>query len=124
MNESSEPLLLKSPSPITNDEKSVWTVLAWNKRVLRSWEALCDETTEDAIRCIGWLNQNAMTRIPKRCFPLRGKVYAGVWEYEIGRGNRVFYIPNASEKTVYVYYAGKHISPAPFPPRISLAALS
>jgi hypothetical protein len=56
-----------------------------------------------------------MTRYPKRVFPLRGSKYRGIWEYEVTSGDRVFYKPDASRKKVIVFYAGKHVDPAPTP---------
>ena len=49
-------------------------------------------------------------------FPLRGKKYAGAWEYELTAGERVFYVPHPLTRKVTVYYAGPHPDPAPFPP--------
>ncbi len=53
---------------------------------------------------------------PRRIFPLRGKRYAGAWEYEVTGGDRVFYVPDPKLKKVTVYYAGPHLEPAPVPP--------
>lgn len=56
-----------------------------------------------------------MERLPGRIFPLLGKRYKGAWEYEVTASDRIFYVPDLSQKTVLIYYAGKHVSPAPEP---------
>jgi hypothetical protein len=66
--------------------------------------------------CLQRLSSQPMVRIPRRVFPLKHAKYRGVWEYEVTSGNRVFYVPNEQYKTVLVYYAGKHLTPVPFPP--------
>jgi hypothetical protein len=48
--------------------------------------------------------------------PLKGKKYAGAWEYELTDEDRVFYVPDPQARKVTVYYAGKHPVTAPFPP--------
>ncbi len=58
-----------------------------------------------------------MERVPGRVFPLKGPKYAGSWEYEVTGADRVFYTPDSESRTVSIYYAGKHITPAPFPPK-------
>lgn len=42
---------------------------------------------------------------------------AGVWCYEIGRGDRVYYKPDLRARKAIVYYAGPHPPKAPPPPR-------
>jgi hypothetical protein len=46
---------------------------------------------------------------------LKGKLYKGAWEYEVTKGDRVFYVPDEQQLKVVVYYAGKHPFPAPTP---------
>jgi len=94
-----------------------WRLIAHNKRVVDGWLALCAKVPESALRCYRYLSADAMRRYPRRCFPLRGDRYRGVWEYEVSSGDRLFYIPNAETKVAIVYYAGSHISPAPTAPR-------
>ena len=95
-----------------------WTVVAYSKSVLAQWNRLCTETPQDAIRCWEWLARDAMSLArPKRCYPLRGKPNAGAWCYEIGSGNRVYYMPDRVTLKATLYYAGHHPSKAPSPPR-------
>ena len=49
-----------------------------------------------------------MGRIPLRCYPLKGKAYAGQWCYEIGSGDRLYYKPDEETKVCTVWYAGPH----------------
>ncbi|BAY10716.1 hypothetical protein NIES2098_38920 [Calothrix sp. NIES-2098] len=70
---------------------------------------------ENTKRCYEDLCTAPMTRKPRRVFPLKGKKYKGVWEYEVTSGDRIFYIPDESHRKVLVYYAGEHIQPAPTP---------
>jgi hypothetical protein len=53
--------------------------------------------------------------ICQKTSPLKGKKYRGVWEYEVTGGDRVFYVPDETQLKVVVFYAGKHIQPAPIP---------
>jgi hypothetical protein len=93
-----------------------WTLVAHNKRVLQSWNVLCENTRENASRCYQWLSQHATTPIPRRCYPLKGSAYAGCWAFEIGSGDRVYYKPDESAKRAVIYYAGPHPRKAPEPP--------
>ena len=92
-----------------------WILVARSKRVNRGWEALIDRSPENALRWYRYLRKTPTTRYPGRVFPLRGSVYRGAWECEIGSGDRIYYIPHEAERKVEVYYAGKHCSPAPRP---------
>jgi len=96
---------------------SHWLVVAKNQRVNKAWEALLLRAPENARRCYEDLCTAPMVRKPGRVFPLRGKPYSGGWEYEVTRGDRVFYVPNEEKRKVIVYYAGAHLKPAPTPPR-------
>ncbi len=68
---------------------------------------------ENARRCYEDLCTAPMTRKPGRVFPLKGKRYKGAWEYEVTKGDRVFYVPDAQQQKVVVYYAGEHPKNAP-----------
>lgn len=93
--------------------ENTWLVVAKNSRVNRDWEALMQRYPENSRRCYHDLCTAPTTRKPKRVFPLKGKKYKGVWEYEVSKGDRVFYIPDENQLKVVVFYAGKHIQPAP-----------
>lgn len=95
---------------------SPWLVVALNRRVNRDWEALILRATENARRCYEDLSNSPMVRKPKRVFPLKGKRYSGAWEYEVTKGDRVFYVPDEEKRKVVVYYAGVHPKTAPTPP--------
>jgi hypothetical protein len=92
-----------------------WLVVAKNRRVNRDWELLLSRAPENARRCYEDLCTAPMTRKPKRVFPLKGKRYKGAWEYEVTKGDRVFYVPDAQQRKVVVYYAGEHPKNAPVP---------
>ncbi len=114
MTESS--LLLESPKKILGikeeqteeADKIIWTVFGSNSRVVKNWRELVNSCPENAIRCYQHLSYSPMQRSRGRIFPLRGKKFAGAWEYEITGADRVFYVPISAEKKVIVYYAGKH----------------
>lgn len=97
----------------TPETEKTWLVVAKNRRVLRDWEALMQRHPENTSRCYHNLHTAPTTRQPGRVFPLKGKKYKGVWEYEVTKGDRVFYIPDEGQLKVIVFYAGKHIQPAP-----------
>ena len=104
--------------PDGSGNEGPWSLAAKNSRVQKSWRELCRETPQDAVRCYDWLKAQANKRHPKRCFPLRGKLYNGHWEYEIGGGNRVFYRPDQKSMKAVVWYAGKHPKGSiPAPPK-------
>jgi hypothetical protein len=112
-----EPSLdLKVPQAPESSE-AAWTLVARNRNVLKAWDSLCRNTLEDAQRCYAWLSRDAMRRIPRRCYPLKGRAQAGCWGYEIGSGNRVYYKPDEQHKKAAVYYAGPHPNTIPTPPK-------
>jgi len=95
-----------------------WNLTAWNKRILKDWIGLCRDTPQEATRCFDWLSRDAMKPIPRRCYALKGHQYAGIWSYEIGSGNRVYYKPFKDTKAAVVYYAGNHPPQGiPLPPK-------
>ena len=121
INENIEPPEVKLTTPdspetsTTPKIETIWLVVAKNRRVNRDWEALIQRNPENARRCYKDLHTAAITRQPGRVFPLKGKKYSGVWEYEVTGGDRVFYVPDETQLKVVVFYAGKHIQPAPTP---------
>lgn len=106
---------LRAPQNYLDSEKSDWLIVAKNKKVNAAWEALMARAPENTLRCYQVLCTAPTTRLPGRTFPLRGKKYKGCWEYEVTKGDRVFYLPSEEERKVIVYYAGAHITPAPVP---------
>ncbi len=92
-----------------------WLVVAKNRRVNRDWELLLSRTPENTRRCYEDLCTVPMARKQGRVFPLKGKRYQGAWEYEVTRGDRVFYVPDPQQRKVVVYYAGEHPKNAPVP---------
>ncbi len=118
--ENIEPPFVKLTAPDLSEtseisESEIWLVVAKNRRVNRDWEALMQRHPENSSRCYHNLCTAPTTRQPGRIFPLKGKKYKGVWEYEVSKGDRVFYIPDEKQLKVVVFYAGKHIQPAPTP---------
>jgi len=93
--------------------ESTWLVVAKNRRVNRNWEALMQRHPEKTRRCYEDLSIAPTIRKPGRVFPLKGKLYKRAWEYEVTKGDRVFYVPDEEQLKVVVYYAGKHPNPAP-----------
>lgn len=114
--ESVEPPEVKLTTPCLPDITSTWLVVAKNRRVNRDWEALMLRCPENCRRCYEDLCTAPTTRQPGRVFPLKGKLYRGAWEYEVTKGDRVFYVPHEEQLKVVVYYAGEHPKPAPTPP--------
>lgn len=106
--ENVEPPEEKLMAPHLSNEQFNWVVVAKNRRVNRTWEELIVRHPENAKRCYEYLHTKPTTKYPGRIFPLKGKHYQGAWEYEIAKGDRVFYIPNEETMKVIVYYAGKH----------------
>jgi len=94
-----------------------WSLVANNKRVLADWVSVCQTLHENAIRCYEWLRAHPTRGIPRRCYALKHKNYAGAWCYEIGSGHRVYYKPRADRKDVLIYYAGPHPKSVPYPPK-------
>jgi hypothetical protein len=92
-----------------------WLVVAKNRRVNRDWEVLLLRAPENPRRCYEHLCSAPMVRVPGRVFPLKGKKYRGAWEYEVTKGDRVFYVPDEEKHKVVVYYAGVHPKSAPLP---------
>ncbi|OCQ92901.1 hypothetical protein BCD64_09210 [Nostoc sp. MBR 210] len=113
--ENVEPPEVKLTAPALSERESTWLVVAKNRRVNRDWEALMQRYPENSLRCYEDLCSTPTTRQPGRVFPLKGKTYKGVWEYEVTKGDRVFYIPDEQQLKVIVYYAGKHPNIAPIP---------
>lgn len=121
INENIEPPEVKLTTPdspeTSNTPKieTIWLVVAKNRRVNRDWEALIQRNPENARRCYKDLQTTPIMRQTRRVFPLKGKKYRGVWEYEVTGGDRVFYVPDETQLKVVIFYAGKHIQPAPIP---------
>ncbi|MBD2195215.1 MULTISPECIES: hypothetical protein [Calothrix] len=107
--------LEKLEIPEAPEIEKTWLVVAKNRRILRDWEALMQRHPENTHRCYRDLCTAPTTRQPGRVFPLKGKKYQGVWEYEVTKGDRVFDVPDEEQMKVVVFYAGKHIQPAPTP---------
>ncbi|WP_313888466.1 hypothetical protein [Nostoc spongiaeforme] len=95
--ENVEPPEVKLTAPALSERESTWLVVAKNRRVNRDWEALMQRYPENSLRCYEDLCSTPTTRQPGRVFPLKGKTYKGVWEYEVTKGDRVFYIPDEQQ---------------------------
>ncbi|WP_375449152.1 hypothetical protein [uncultured Nostoc sp.] len=113
--ENVEPPEVKLTAPTLFKTSKTWLVVAKNRRVNREWEALVQRYPENSCRCYEDLSNAPTTKQTGRVFPLRGKPYKGVWEYEVASGDRVYYIPYENQLKVFVYYAGKHPKVAPKP---------
>jgi hypothetical protein len=113
--ENVEPPFVKLTAPTLSEIESTWLVVAKNRRLNRDWEALMQRHPENTRRCYEDLCTAPTTRQPGRVFPLKGKPYKGAWEYEVTKGDRVFYVPDEEQLKVVVYYAGKHPNLSPTP---------
>ena len=93
----------------------LWLVVAKNRRVNRDWIDLIQRNPQNSLRCYDDLCSRPTYKQVGRVFELRGKPYKGAWEYEVSKGDRVFYTVDEEKKKVIVYYAGKHpkITPTP-----------
>jgi len=111
-----QPLSVPATATQTISAPHLWTVVAHNERVNRNWEALIQSAASNTAKCYDYLRSTPMLRTPRRVFPLKGKKYAGAWEYELTAGDRIFYTPNPQNRRVEVYYAGPHPGTAPYPP--------
>ena len=114
-----EPLDVPPKAEESAKPETLWTVVARNERVNRGWKDLIKTAGANAAKCYTHLCSTPMVSRPGRIFPLRGKRYAGAWEYEITGGDRVFYVPDPKLRKVIVYYAGPHPERAPLPPEDS-----
>jgi hypothetical protein len=95
----------------------LWRVETHSKSARRGWEALCQQLPENTERCRVWLSSTPMQRIAGRCYPLKHRRYEGAWCFEVGAGERVYYIPQEQTRMVVIYYAGKHPKDGPpYPP--------
>jgi hypothetical protein len=111
-------LVLVNPAgPAAQQETGGWKLVAYSRAASKGWGVLCHQLPENAIRCYNWLSEDPERRIPKRCYPLKHKHYAGVWGYEIGPGQRVYYRVRHEAREVLVYYAGAHPKHVPYPPK-------
>lgn len=108
------PRLTAPPSAPTSE--SDWAVVAYNRKVNKSWEALVQRAPENCARCYEHLARTPLQRWPGGVYPLRGKKYPGAWGYEVTSGDRVYYVPNEREQRVVVYFAGPHPDAVPSPP--------
>ena len=110
--------LLPAPAEFSSagNAQGAWSVIAHNGRVTKSWLRLCENLRENCIRCYQWLQFTPMQPINCRCYALRHKNYAGVWAYEVGSSERIYYRPDEDRRRVLVYYAGPHPSKIPYPP--------
>jgi len=97
---------------VPGEQPGTFRVVAESARVERGWhELVARRTNDDAKRAYRRLSDSPLERYPGRQFPLRGKLFAGVWEYEVGPGDRIFYVGDEERSCVYVGYAGPHAHP-------------
>jgi hypothetical protein len=106
---------IKAPDG-SSTEGATWTLIAFSKSVVKGWIVLCQTLPGNCARCYDWLSRNLTQAIPRRCYPLRHKRYAGAWCYEVGSGERIYYRPLVEVNEVIVYYAGPHPVKVPYPP--------
>lgn len=114
--EVAEPLEIPNPDATTDQNLGDWKLIAHNRRVLEGWRLLCRQMPENAVRCHRWLREHPATPIRNRCYALKHKHYAGVWCYEIGSSERIYYELRQEVREVLIYYAGAHPKKVPYPP--------
>jgi hypothetical protein len=112
-----QPLEIPIPGPTTDQNLGDWKLIAHNRKVLDGWRLLCRQLPENAVRCHRWLREHPTTPIQRRCYALKHKHYAGVWCYEIGSAERIYYKLRHDVREVLIYYAGaQHPKKVPYPP--------
>lgn len=115
-------ILLEKPKSAKAGSESgtpEWRLVAYNKRVVKDWLALCNAIPENCVKCYDWLSTDPKRRINARCYPLKHAKYRGVWCYEVGSSERIYYRPREDRRDVLVYYAGRHPkSGVPEPPAV------
>ena len=117
--ESVSPLNIYPPSQlVAASTDPLWLLVAHNKKALHGWTEICVRMSGNAQRCYEWLRAHPKRPIPKRCYALRHKHYAGAYAYEVGSGDRVYYKLDEALRKVIVYYAGSHPASVPYPPAI------
>jgi hypothetical protein len=109
-------LEISAPDGSAPAPQGAWNLIAYNKKALKGWEALCLSLTENSTRCYEWLRAHPNRPIPGRCYQLKHKHYADTWGYEIGTGQRVYYKMREAKREVVIYYAGPHPTKVPCPP--------
>ncbi len=111
--------------PPQSVDEEVFVVRARSARVERDWASLAARVAPDAQRCYVHLATDPYRRVPGRVFPLRGKVFAGLWEFEVNRSDRLYYLPDAQrqpemsdwakedddERVCLVFACGGHVAP-------------
>src|SRR5271154_1838233 len=65
---------------VPGEQPGTFRVVAESARVERGWHELVARRTDDAKRAYRRLSDSPLERYPGRQFPLRGKLFAGVWE--------------------------------------------
>jgi hypothetical protein len=105
------------PSGSAPGSQPPWTLTAWNRKVIEGWTLVCRDIPENAARCYNWLREHPKQRIPGRCYELKHRQYAGVWCFEVGSGHRVYYKVREDRRDVLIYFAGRHPSKVPYPPK-------
>lgn len=117
LDQSPSDAVIPLPAPAgLNEDGSKWQLIAHSKNVVKGWISICSRLQENAKRSYAWLRTDPRRSIPRRCYPLRHKHYQGVWCYEIGSGDRIYYKPRDENRDVLVYYAGPHPVKIPYPP--------
>lgn len=111
------PTVLPRPESVSGEDLGSWTVIAHNKNVVEGWRYVCRQIPDNAARCYAWLRMHPTRGIPRRCYALKHKHYAGVGAFEVGASDRVYYRPRQDRHDVLVFYAGPHPKRGiPYPP--------
>ncbi len=88
--------LLAPPEP--TDVTGPYQLRARSARVARNWQDMSSRIPKAVQRCYEHLAEDPHRSIPGRIFPLRGKEFRGLWEYEVSSSERLYYLPDAQKE--------------------------
>lgn len=87
--------LLAPPNP---SDAGTYQLRALSARVERNWDEMANRIPKAVQACYDHLANDPYRRIPRRVFPLKGRRYRGLWEYEVTGSNRLYYLPDAQNE--------------------------
>ena len=76
------------------------------KQVAAGWARLLDRHPQGMLHCIAYLESTPLMR-KGRTKKLRGR-FAGLLQYDVDEGDRIWYWVDTQAKVVTIEYAGKH----------------
>ena len=101
--------LREPPGTAAPETDRPWRIAAEGRAATKGWARTIRADPRAAARAYAYLRDHPFQRYPGRCFPLRGKVNEGVWQYEVNATYRLRYALSMNEdRTVLVLYAGDY----------------